>query len=34
MNRIFDFWGNLSVKKRGLLFILAGMVCLSAALFF
>ena len=32
MNRIFDFWGNLSVKKRGLLFILAGMVCLFGCL--
>ena len=32
MNRIFDFCGNLSVKKRGLLFILAGMVCLFGCL--
>ena len=33
MNRIISFWENLSSKKRGLLFVSAGMVCLAASLF-
>ena len=32
MNKIISFWENLSVKKRGLLFVLAGMVCLAGCL--
>ena len=32
MNKIFDFWENLSSKKRGLLFISAGMICLFGCL--
>ena len=32
MNRIISFWENLSSKKRGLLFVLAGMLCLAASL--
>ena len=33
MNKIISFWENLSSKKRGLLFVSAGMVCLAASLF-
>ena len=32
MNRIISFWENLSSKKRGLLFVIAGMLCLAASL--
>ncbi|MBR2040954.1 MAG: hypothetical protein IJ945_01075 [Oscillospiraceae bacterium] len=32
MNKIFDFWGNLSNKKRGLLFVAAGMLCLAGCI--
>ena len=32
MNRIISFWENLSSKKRGLIFVLAGMLCLAASL--
>lgn len=32
MNRIISFWENLSSKKRGLLFVLAGMLCLAGCL--
>ena len=32
MKKILDFWENLSVKKRGWLLILAGMICLSGCL--
>ena len=32
MNKIFDFWENLSNKKRGLLFVSAGMICLLGCL--
>ena len=32
MNKIIDFWGKLSNKKRGLLFVLAGMICLAGCL--
>ena len=29
MNGLFDFWKKLSNKKRGLLFISAGMICID-----
>ena len=32
MNKIIDFWEKLSNKKRGLLFIAAGMLCLGGCL--
>ncbi len=32
MNKIIRFWESLSSKKRGLLFISAGMVCLAGCL--
>lgn len=32
MNRIISFFENLSAKKRGLLFISAGMICLAVCL--
>ena len=32
MNRIISFFENLSAKKRGLLFISAGMICLAGCL--
>ena len=32
MNGLFDFWKKLSNKKRGLLFISAGMICLIGCL--
>lgn len=32
MNKVIEFWENLSVKKRGLLFILVGMLCLLGCL--
>ena len=32
MDRILNFWGNLSNKKRGLLLIAAGMLCLLGCL--
>ncbi len=32
MNKIINFWENLSNKKRGLLFVFAGMLCLAASL--
>ena len=32
MNRILNFWENLSNTKRGLLFVSAGMICLAASL--
>ena len=32
MNKIISFWEKLSVKKRGLLFVLAGMICLAGCL--
>ena len=32
MNKIINFWEKLSVKKRGLLFVLAGMICLAGCL--
>ena len=32
MNKILSFWENLSSKKRGLLFVSAGMVCLAVSL--
>ena len=32
MNKVIEFWENLSVKKRGLLLILVGMFCLLGCL--
>ena len=32
MNKIISFWEKLSNKKRGLIFILAGMICLFGCL--
>mgnify|MGYP003295834147 CR=1 FL=1 len=32
MKKILDFWENLSVKKRGLVLIAAGMLCLFGCL--
>lgn len=32
MNKIISFWENLSSKKRGLLLIAAGMLCLFGCL--
>ena len=32
MNKIISFWEELSNKKRGLIFILAGMICLFGCL--
>ncbi len=32
MKKILDFWENLSVKKRGLVLIAAGMICLFGCL--
>ena len=32
MNKIISFWENLSSKKRGLLFIAAGTLCLFGCL--
>ena len=32
MNKIISFWEELSNKKRGLIFILMGMVCLFGCL--
>ena len=32
MNKIINFWKKLSNKKRGFLFILAGMICLFGCL--
>ena len=32
MNKIISFWESLSSKKRGLLFISAGMICLFGCL--
>ena len=32
MNKIISFWENLSNKKRGLLLISAGMLCLAGCL--
>ena len=32
MDKILNFWGGLSNKKRGLLFIAAGMLCLIGCL--
>ena len=32
MNRIISFWEKLPIKKRGLLFVLAGMICLTGCL--
>ena len=32
MNGFFDFWEGLSCKKRGFLFIAAGMFCLAGCL--
>ncbi len=33
MNKIINFWEGLSNKKRGFLFIAAGMICLAICLF-
>ena len=32
MNRIISFWENLTNKKRGILFVAAGMLCLIGCL--
>ena len=32
MNKIISFWEELSNKKRGLIFILMGMICLFGCL--
>ncbi len=32
MNKIIDFWEGLSSKKRGFLFVAAGMLCLLGCL--
>ncbi len=32
MIKLLDFWGKLSNKKRGLVFIAAGMLCLFGCL--
>ena len=32
MNSIISFWEKLSSKKRGLLFVAAGMLCLAVSL--
>lgn len=32
MNKIIRFWEGLSNKKRGLLFVAAGMICLAGCL--
>lgn len=32
MNRVISFFENLSAKKRGLLFMSAGMICLAGCL--
>ena len=32
MKKLFDFWNRLSNKKRGLIFIAAGMLCLLGCL--
>ncbi len=32
MNKIIRFWEGLSNKKRGLLFVAAGMICLVGCL--
>ena len=32
MNSIISFWKKLSSKKRGLLFVAAGMLCLAGSL--
>lgn len=32
MGKIISFWENLSSKKRGILFVTAGMLCLAGCL--
>lgn len=32
MNKIISFWESLGSKKRGLLFVSAGMLCLAGCL--
>lgn len=32
MNKIISFWESLNSKKRGLLFVSAGMICLAGCL--
>ena len=32
MNSILNFWSGLSNKKRGIIFVLAGMICLFGCL--
>jgi len=32
MNRIISFWENLTNKKRGIIFVAAGMLCLIGCL--
>lgn len=32
MNKLINFWEGLSNKKRGLLFVAAGMLCLAGCL--